>query len=146
MRPVRPSPSSIAISRSLCGRPARRRLLSAAFDELLSFSLMLANIPRVARACFALVARSDRGKQDSVLAWANHLLFDYNGAFSAGSYQLRLWPGRAAAPDGPTSQNSEDPAAPRLDLAFPLGERSLVYPLTLPPGRARAPSPPAGRR
>ncbi|KAM4611149.1 phosphatidylinositol 4,5-bisphosphate 3-kinase catalytic subunit delta isoform 2-T2 [Polymixia lowei] len=116
------------------------------WNQKLEFDIIVADLPRMSRLCFALYAVIEKAKKprgtkkknkkaDCPIAWVNTMVFDYKDQLKTGEFLLSTWP---SVPDdksdllnpmGTVEKNPNVDSAAGLLIRFPnIRPHPLYYP------------------
>ena len=123
----------------------------AIWNEVLEFSINLADLPRESRICITLYAISEeqekekdgqgtprKGQQAIPIGWVSMLVFGHNGEMKTGLVGLNMWPDGPANPIGAIPDNiTREPFCPGV-VFIELEEfgSPVIFPRTDPTGDA----------
>ncbi|KAL5252680.1 hypothetical protein ACHWQZ_G015451 [Mnemiopsis leidyi] len=99
------------------------------WNELMTFDIDIADLPRNVRLCCVLF--SVKKRRSASIAWANIPLFNYQGLLKSGDVKLHMWDCQLADESfnyiGTTTSNTKDECI-TLTLKFPSNNTNVKYP------------------
>eukprot|EP00727_Mastigamoeba_balamuthi_P011479 m51a1_g6954 putative phosphoinositide 3kinase accessory domain (pik domain) domain containing protein (1277) ;mRNA; r:50317-55729 len=117
----------------------------AIWSQWLSFNIYVCDIPRAARLCFTVFAKSDkRDREDVPVCWVSCLLYSHDNRLRSGPVKLSMWPDDYANPIGTLAENTfaerAEGSPPALDAEFENFKGSILFP-NQPPYKKPLPDP-----